>query len=399
MSIASESHARSLIISGGGIAGLTLGILLKEWGWDPLVIEREPAPRPDGYMMDFYGTGWDVAERMGLTDALRAIRYPIDALRYVDDRGRPYLDVPLDRVRRAFGGRYVDLLRSDLERILLERAGRAGVAIRFGTSIASMTDAGDRLEVAFEGGETSSAALVIGADGVHSRVRELAFGPEGRFSRSLGCGVAAFHAPIAPEAEGSVVLFEEPDHVVGFYALSDDHMDALYVFRGDAPAPSKPEDRLPLLRRRFERAGWISARVLDGLDDHAPLLLDTMTQIVMPRWSAGRVCLVGDACGCLTLVAGQGSHMAMAGAFVLASELSRHPDDHEAAFEAYQRFLRPHVDRKQRAAARLASRFVPSNRSWMWFRRHYLRAMFSELLLPFALRSLGSRSVLPPTTL
>jgi 2-polyprenyl-6-methoxyphenol hydroxylase-like FAD-dependent oxidoreductase len=394
MASASGSNAPSLLISGGGIAGLTLGILLKERGWSPLVVEREPAPSAGGYMMDFFGTGWDVAERMGLTEALRAIRSPIDSVRCVDGRGRPFLDVPIDRVREALDGRYVYLLRSDLERILLERAGRAGVEIRFGASIRSLVDVGDGLEATFEDGEAVRVDLVVGADGVHSRVRELAFGPEASFARRFGCRVAAFHAPLAPEVGRSVVLYEEPDRIAFFYPLSDDRMDAMYVFRDDSPDAAARDDRLSLLRRRYEGAGWIASRVVEGLPDRTPLFFDVLEQIVMPRWSSGRVCLIGDACGCLTLAAGQGSHMAMAGAYVLASELLRSPGDHEAAFRAYESFLRPHVERKQAEAARMAARFVPSPDSWMWLRRLVIRALFTRPILRLAMRRMGGRSVL-----
>ncbi len=395
MATASQPNATTILISGGGIAGLTLGILLKERGWNPLVVERQAAPSRDGYMMDFFGTGWDVAERMELVDAIRAIRYPIDDLKYVDDAGRAYLDVPLDRIRRALDDRYVYLLRSDLERVLLDRAERVGVVVRYGTSIRSLTDAGDRVDVMFEDGETAAAGLVVGADGVHSRVRALALGPEESFARSLDGRVAAFSTPRAPEVGRSVVLHEEPDRLAAFYPISDARMQAMYVFRDDdAPDFVAPDDRLPLLRREFDRGGWITSRVLQDLDDRTPMFYDALTQIVMPRWSIGRVCLIGDACGCLTLVAGQGSHMAMAGAYVLATELSRRPDDHASAFAAYERFFKPLVRRKQDEAARLATRFVPSAGSWTWLRRLALRAIFNRFLLGLVMQSLGGRSVL-----
>jgi 2-polyprenyl-6-methoxyphenol hydroxylase-like FAD-dependent oxidoreductase len=386
--------SRDILISGGGIAGLTLGILLKEHGWNPLVIERAPAPQTGGYMMDFFGTGWDVAERMGLTDALRAVHYPIDTMRYVDERGVPYLTVPLDRFRRAMGGRYVYLLRSDLERILLDRAKQVGVDVRFGTSIESLRSAEGRVEVTFENDEQASVALLIGADGVHSRVRELAFGPEAMFARHLGCHVAAFHAPLVAEAERSLVLYEEVDRVAAFYPLSNERMDTMYLFRDTEEDSTTSGDRLWLLRRRFADAGWIASRVLEDLPDDAPLFFDALIQIQMPRWSSGRVCLVGDACGCLTLAAGQGSHMAMAGAYVLASELSRRPHEPLKAIDAYEAFFKPKVERKQAEARKFAARMVPDARSWNWLRRFAIRAMFSRILLPLTCRGMGSRSVL-----
>lgn len=131
--------SKKVLISGGGIAGLTLGILLKEKGWEPLVIERDPAVRTEGYMMDFFGTGWDVADRMGLLSDIRKIHYPIEYLEYVDRNGNPHFPaVPIDRVRRAFKGKYAYIRRPDLEFILFNRALASGVKIKFGTTIQSI---------------------------------------------------------------------------------------------------------------------------------------------------------------------------------------------------------------------------------------------------------------------
>ena len=130
---------KKVLISGGGIAGLTLGILLKENGWDPLVIERDPALRTEGYLLYFFGTGWDVAERIGLAGEIMKIRYPIDSLEYVDQKGLPIFPaIRIDHVRRIFGGKYTFLRRQDLERILFNRSLSAGVPIRFGTTIQSI---------------------------------------------------------------------------------------------------------------------------------------------------------------------------------------------------------------------------------------------------------------------
>jgi len=138
-----------ILISGAGIAGLTLAVLLKEQGHDPLVVEQDDALPSEGYMMDFFGAGWDVAARMGLTGALRSLRYPIDALQFVDDSGEIYASVPIHRVARALDENYVYLQRSDLVRILHERAQSLGVEIRFGTEIAELDDTGERVNVTF----------------------------------------------------------------------------------------------------------------------------------------------------------------------------------------------------------------------------------------------------------
>jgi 2-polyprenyl-6-methoxyphenol hydroxylase-like FAD-dependent oxidoreductase len=383
-----------VLISGGGIAGLTLGILLKEAGFEPLVIEREPGLRVEGYMMDFFGSGWDVAERMGLVPKLHAIHYPIDSLQFVDDRGEAYVSVPIDVVRRALGGKYVYLRRSDLEHILYERAVACGVAIRFSSSIAALAQDETKVNVTFEDGAHAPFDLVFGADGVHSKVRTLVFGDEHQFDHFLGAYVAAFHLKDHRfDLDRALKLYEETDRVGAFYPLDETRMDATYVFRhNEVHVPH--ERRLDLTREEFKGAGWILEQALNGYEGPAPIFFDSMTQIVMPHWHQGRVALLGDACGCLTLLAGQGSHMAMAGAYVLAQELKQHNGDYDAAFAAYQALLKPAVDKRQQDAALFAKVFVPSERSRPWLRRLTIRLMFNPLVLPIVFRWFGVKSVL-----
>ena len=381
-----------ILVSGGGIAGLTCAIELKQRGFEPLVIEREPALRRQGYMMDFFGTGWDVAERMGLVERLQTVRYPIDAVEFVDAGGRAFLHVPVARVRGALNGNYVYLRRQDLESILAKRAGELGVPIRYGTSISALTQRDDSVHIRFENGEHDAFAIVVGADGVHSRVRELVFGPAAPFVRFLGLTVAAFHLergslPVTHAA----TIYEETNRMAMVYPLDDEWLDATFILR--TSEPHIPHDkRVAFLRDHLSEGGWILPELVRAIPS-TDLYFDGATQIAMPHWHRGRAVLIGDACGCLTLLAGQGSHMAMADAFVLAEELQQQ-GDHHAAFAAYQRRLKPHVDSKRRSAARWAGVFVPGARSRPWLRRLALKLLFSRTLIRPAFRSFGSRSVL-----
>jgi 2-polyprenyl-6-methoxyphenol hydroxylase-like FAD-dependent oxidoreductase len=382
-----------VLISGAGIAGLTLAIELKQNGFEPLVIERETAAPESGYMMDFFGTGWDVASRMGLIERLDAIHYPIDTLEFVDDAGNPWLNVPIGRIRAALANQYVYLRRQDLAAILAARASELGVEIRYGTSLHALRQRPDSVHVTFVGGATDDFDLVVGADGVHSRVRTLAFGPERQYSRYLGLQVGALHAPQNGYAIGRAAkLYEEAGRAAWLYPLDSDRMDATFIVRRDQPEAG---ESIHFLRAQYRGAGWIAEDVLNAHPPDAPLYLDSACQIVMPQWHRGRVALIGDACGCLTLVAGQGSHMAMAGGYVLARELARHAD-HRDAFAAYQAALKPHVDRKQREAARFAAVLVPTQRSHPWLRRLALRMLLSESGLRLAMGVFGARSVLEP---
>jgi 2-polyprenyl-6-methoxyphenol hydroxylase-like FAD-dependent oxidoreductase len=332
---------------------------------------------------------------MGLIEELRAIRYPIDALEFVDAQGRTRVAVPIERVRRALSGRYVYLRRTDLAAILYRRARALGVEVRFGTSIESMQERGDDVRVLFAPGGDGIFALVFGADGIHSRVRELAFGPEGQFDRFLGYYVAAFHlADHDYDIGRAFKLHEEPDLLVALYPLGGRRLDATYVFRHADVGHLPPPERPAFIRRNIAGAGWLAERLLMDHPAAQPVYFDPTMQIVMPHWHQGRIALLGDACGGLTLLAGQGSHMAMAGAFVLAQELAVHGDDHRAAFAAYQERLKPKVARKQRDAAWLARLFVPTERSRPWLRRAVLRLIFSPPLARFAMTYAGARSVL-----
>jgi len=386
---------KKVLISGGGIAGLTLGILLKENGWDPLIVEKSPVLRPEGYMMDFFGTGWDVAERMGLTADIERLPRPIDTLVYVDHRGNPrFPPVPIERVRRALDGKYAYLRRPDLESILFRRAGAAGVPVKFGVEIERIHEGGSEAEVRFSDGTTDGFALLFGADGVHSRVRELAFGEESQFARFLGYYVAAFHfARGAYDTGHSVDMFEEPCRICWAYPVGPDRMEAGYAFCHEDVGHIPREKRLPFVKEQVRGMGWIAEELLRERDDE-PLYFDSATQIVMPSWHTDRVALLGDACGCLTLLAGQGSHMAMAGAYVLAHELVRYDGHSRLAFPAYEQFMKPHVTAKQDEAARTAKAFVPRSRFEMLYRYTLLRAAFSELFIRRLFAGFGAKSIL-----
>ncbi len=296
---------------------------------------------------------------------------------------------PIERVRGALDSKYVYLRRQDLEAYPGGPRARRRRRIRYSTSLATLEDRGERVHVRFESDGEDVFALVVGADGVHSRVRELSFGREREFARFLGLYAAAFHLargnlPI----ERKVKLYLETDRMTFLYPLGAQRVDATFVFRHDEV--QVPRRRTNWLARDFYRgAGWVMEDVLRAYQGAEPIYFDSATQIVMPQWHKGRVALIGDACGCLTLLAGQGSHMAMAGGYVLAQELARQTD-HTAAFAAYQEFLKPPVDKKQKDAARFAGMLVPSNELRPWLRRLFIQLLFSAPLIRIGLKFFGA---------
>jgi 2-polyprenyl-6-methoxyphenol hydroxylase-like FAD-dependent oxidoreductase len=352
-----------ILISGAGIGGLTLAYWLHKHGHTPVVIEKAPDIRTEGYMIDFTGSGWDVANRMSIVPQLKAKSHNVKRIAYVDTHGRTTAQVPIEKIYRAaeVSGKYFALNRSDLVEVLYHTV-QSNVEVRFGKTLQSICQSADQVTAGFSDGSEESFDLLIGADGIHSNVRRLAFGSENEFAQYLGYYFAAFftsHLPV--EVEQGYIMYVEPNVQFGVFPIEPQRWLAFFMYKSEFEGYSQPTQRLETLRRHAANTGWITAQVLDQLPADTPIFHDTVTQIHMPKWSSNRVALIGDAAHCLTLISGQGASMAMAGAYFLAHELKRTTDYHEA-FARYEKRLRPYVERAQTKARRFAPTFVPNSR-------------------------------------
>ena len=248
----------------------------------------------------------------------------------------------------------------------------------FGDEIIGLQGEGDRMRVTFERAGERSFDLVVGADGLHSNVRKLVFGPEDRFEKHLGYTVAAFEVSgYRPRDEDVYVVFGQPGQQVGRFAMHDDRTMFLFIFVGNFDATSDPHDiaaQKTIIRERFKDGGWECSKILNELDRADELYFDRVSQIRMDSWSRGRVALVGDAAFCVSLLAGQGSALAMTSAYVLAGELAKARGRHDEAFRNYERLLRPFIAIKQKGAERFASSFVPRTRWGLFLRNQVMNA-------------------------
>ena len=366
--------ARTVLIAGAGIAGPTLAYWLGAAGFRPTLVERAPALRSGGYVIDFWGLGYDIAERMGLLQETNRIGYHMRELRVVDENGRRAAGFGTRVFDELTGGRYVTIGRSDLARLLFDKA-QSGTETLFDEDILELQELADCVEVRLKRGGERRFDLIVGADGLHSDVRRLAFGPESRFEKRLGYSVAAFEAEhYGPRDEDVYVMYGQPGRMVGRVALRDERTLILFVFSDDRPPPGAIDEQKAALRARYGDGRWECPQILEALDGAPDLYFDTVSQIRMDAWSRGRVALIGDAAFCISLAGGQGSALAMISAYVLAGELARAEGRHEEAFRAYEALLRSFVEGKQRGAVRFAAAFAPRTLWGLRFRNLVIKA-------------------------
>ncbi|OYN77479.1 FAD-binding domain [Mycolicibacterium sphagni] len=379
-----------IAISGAGVAGVALAHWLHRTGHTPTLIERAPQFRTGGYVIDFWGLGYRVAERMGIETAIRDAGYPMRELRLVDHEGRIGASVDVDAIRRATDGKYTSLTRGDLAAAIYGTI-KDDVETIFGTSITAIEEHPHGVQVEFDTTPEREFDLVIGADGLHSAVRDLTFGPESRFEHYLGCVVAAFVVDgYAPRDELIYVTHNLPGRQVGRFSLRGNRTLFLFVFRserisdvGDVTAAKAR------LRREFADAGWECPQILAALDDVDDLYFDVVSQIKMDRWSRGRILLTGDAAACVSLLAGEGTGLAITESYVLAGELARANNDYRGAFDAYEARIRDLIEDKQVGARKFISFFTPRTRLGIRTRNAAMRALkirpVADLLLAHTL--------------
>lgn len=353
-----------IAVSGAGPAGMTAAYWLVEHGHDVVLIEEAPSLRRDGYGLDFFGTGFDVAERMGLRDTLFERELNAEYIGFMTPEGDKFGHLTVEAIRKHLDGRYTPLMHYTLEDVLFEALPDT-VEVRFGIRIEAVAQTDDDVTCTFSDGSEDTFDLLVGAEGFKSHLRDLVFGPIDDFKRYLGLHVAAFLFEDDLDLGNGWLNVPGVGWSVGAYPTDRDGIAAsLFIWEREDDAYVPPEDRMSMLRKAFADSGEFGNALLDRAPDQTPAFFDTATQIRMPSWSKGRVALVGDAAYCLTLLSGQGSSMAMGGAYILAEELS-FTDDHREAFVNYENRLRPHIEMRQDKAKDLVKSFVPSSESML----------------------------------
>ncbi|MEV6556788.1 FAD-dependent monooxygenase [Nocardia sp. NPDC051756] len=367
---------RSVLVSGASIAGPAIAYWLHRHGFDVTVVEMAGTVRGGGYPIDIRGTALEVVRRMNVLPQLQKAHVNTQCITFVGADGSTIAALRAANLGIGADGD-LEVQRGDLTEILYD-AVRDSVAFMFNDSIASLDDRSDGIEVAFRSGARRTFDVVIGADGLHSNTRRLILGPEERFHHYLGACFAGFTLPNHLGLSHEGVLWNTPGRRAALYAAgSGRNVFGLLSFRrSDQPfdAFRNPDAQRELVAATFPDESWEIPRMVAEMRAAEDLFFDAVSQIRMTNWSLGRVALVGDAAYAPSFLTGQGTSLALVGAYVLAGELAAHAD-HAEAFDAYDRVLRPFVTLNQEMANGGDTELFPATEESLQQRNDALRSL------------------------
>lgn len=336
-----------ILIVGAGIAGPAVAFWLKKYGFEPTIIERKTGLELGGYAIDLRGIAVDVAKKMAIYDKIYEMRTRISKGQYVDDTGH----VLKEEEGETFGFRQdeeVEILRGDLIEILMAQV--ADVPCHFDTEISSFTEHNEEIKVVFADGKEASYDLVIGCDGLHSATRKLAFSPDEYKIHDLGCYISIFSMPNYLQLKHTMVEYEHGQKIVHVSSDRDASISlAGFMFQSDKKPKSLREKnaQIEFLFSEYQDLGWESNTILRHAKQSNDFYFDNIAQVKMPSWSKARVVFVGDAGYCASPLSGQGTSLALVGAYILAGELKTAKGNYTHALQQYNRVLKDYVEANQ----------------------------------------------------
>ncbi|MGN2639436.1 FAD-dependent monooxygenase [Nocardia takedensis] len=341
-----------VLVAGASIAGPAVAHWLRRRGAEVTVVERAADLRPGGQAVDARGITKEVIRRMGLDAAVRAARTETAGAHTVDRDGAVLTTFSAEDDGGDGFISEIEILRGDLSRVLYDDT-RDGVEYLFGDRIAELVQDADGVDVTFAGGEKRRFEVVVGADGLHSGLREAVFGPRERFVRHLGHVLAFYTVPNEFGLDRWLLDHREAGRSAGLRPIPDPtRAMAMFSFpAGDFDVDFRDvAAQKRLLRERMDGMGWLSAEILAHVDDAPDFYLDQVAQVVMDSWSSGRVVLLGDAGFSSSPMSGQGTGLALVGAYILAGELAAAGWEPKVGFARYEALMRPFVEANQEMA-------------------------------------------------
>ncbi|HEY2811069.1 MAG TPA: FAD-dependent monooxygenase [Rhabdochlamydiaceae bacterium] len=369
---------KHILISGAGPAGLSLAYCLKQYGFIPTLVEKHSALRAEGYKLDIRGAAMEVVRRLGLEEEVLAARTQIREALFVDDSGKYIAQTTPDLCGVRSDGD-CEVVRGSLCRILYEHL--SDVECLFGDEITALEECEEGVYVTFEKAQTRLFDLVIGADGLHSKVRRLIWGEEVQFLRELGLYVSFYSIPNFLQLDCVEIEYHSPKRFAIAYCPRDGLAKAGFAFSAKRPDLDlrDPECQKQFVQEAFAQSGWKIPQFLAYMHDAPDFYFDCMAQVHMPHYSKGRIALAGDAGYAVSPIAGQGLSVALVGAYVLAGELAAAQGNYVHAFARYEeclsRFVKKNQDLVKMSAILMEGEGVSSwvSSAAAWLSRHIYR--------------------------
>lgn len=386
---------KRVLISGAGIAGLTLAYFLQKNGFNPVIVEKANSLRDGGYMIDFFSSGVHVIEQMGLLERLKERDHGSSIVKQYTDKGKNNMTLDISAFRDLQKGKLFNFLRTDLVDVLYQEV-KDNIELRYSTSIVEVEEEETGILVTFNNGNQENFDLLIGADGIHSNVRKLVFDANNVEQLFLGYYVAALEHNVPLEIKKEEVLsMTIPNRQVMTYTIDEsdlEHNSSVFVFKSEKRLPfMKHNEQIKLLQEKFETFVSPVPEILETAGNLEKIYFDEVAQIrIKGKWSKGRTLLIGDAAYCVTLLSGQGASMAMTGAYLLAQKLIASEGVHEVAYNAFENELRPLIDSLQKKAVKNIGSYLPSSRISMWVRNLLAPILFTKPFVPFLMKQLGA---------
>ncbi|MFC8797852.1 FAD-dependent monooxygenase [Promicromonospora sp. NPDC057138] len=371
-----NTSQREVLISGASLAGPTLAYWLHRYGFAVTVVEKASAPRGGGYPIDVRGTAIEVVRRMGILPQLQQAHIDTGRFTFLGADGGEVVALHPYAVAGSVEGQDLEIGRGDLTAALYATV-RDDVEFVFDDSVDTLDENPHGVDVTFRSGKQRTFDLVVGADGMHSGTRRIVFGPEPEFHRYLGYGFVVFTMPNTFGLSRELMMWNTPGRAAALYATGETH-DEVHAFlnfhQPEQPLDvlRDPEAQRELVARTYAGAGWEVPSLVKAMYEADDLFFDTAGQIRMPAWSSGRVALVGDAAYAPSFLTGQGSSLALVGAYMLARSLATH-GDHVAAFCAYERDTREFVTMNQALVDKGGARLFPTTAEALEQRNAMLR--------------------------
>lgn len=341
------NHNRKILVIGAGIAGPTICYWLKKYGFNPTLIERSKQLRTGGHPVEIRGIAADIVKKMGIYDDIYAKRKSLLSKQYLDADGQTLSDEPGEKASFIEGDE-VEIPRGELVNILLQAI--PDVPCYFHKQIISLMQKDQFVEVTFKDGQIQRYDLVMAADGLHSSTRKMTFSDADWQLFNLGSYISIFSIPNYLHLNRIEISFGKNQKFIGMHSdKNPDRAFLCFAFRANKILSdiANEQEQKKCLRDLFYDLGWESNKILDLMNDSDDFYFDVMAQIKMDSWTKGRVALLGDAGYCASPLSGQGTSLAIVGAYILASELKSAESDYSMAFKRYNELMRPFVDATQ----------------------------------------------------